>query len=69
MEVNIAYDVCQMLYVVSVNCVDLYLCNILIFPAGEVIVSEDEEYKKVNFEKFAKLKPAFQREGGSIFCV
>ncbi len=36
------------------------------FSAGEVVVSEDEEYKKVNFEKFGKLKPAFQREGGRI---
>lgn len=31
-----------------------------------VIVSEDEEYKKVNFEKFAKLSTAFQKEGGTI---
>ena len=29
-------------------------------------VSEDEEYKKVNFEKFASLKPAFQKEAGTI---
>lgn len=28
-----------------------------------VTVSEDEEYKKVNFEKMAALKPAFQKEG------
>lgn len=28
-----------------------------------VTVSEDEEYKKVNFEKMASLKPAFSKEG------
>lgn len=28
-----------------------------------VVVSEDEEYKKVNFEKMTALKPAFQKEG------
>ena len=31
-----------------------------------VVVSEDEEYKKVNFEKFTKLSPAFQKESGTI---
>jgi acetyl-CoA C-acetyltransferase len=31
-----------------------------------VVVSEDEEYKKVNFEKFTKLSAAFQKEGGTI---
>jgi len=29
----------------------------------EVIVSEDEEYKKVNFDKIPSLKPAFHPEG------
>jgi acetyl-CoA C-acetyltransferase len=28
-----------------------------------VIVTEDEEFKKANFEKMASLKPAFQKEG------
>jgi acetyl-CoA C-acetyltransferase len=28
-----------------------------------VTISEDEEYKKANFEKMATLKPAFQKEG------
>ncbi|WP_341843490.1 acetyl-CoA C-acyltransferase [Chitinophaga caseinilytica] len=28
-----------------------------------VTVSDDEEYKKVNFEKMATLKPAFQKDG------
>jgi acetyl-CoA C-acetyltransferase len=30
---------------------------------GEVIISEDEEYKKVNFEKIPTLRPAFTRDG------
>ncbi len=30
------------------------------------VVSEDEEYKKVNFEKFTKLATVFQKEGGTI---
>lgn len=35
------------------------------FIAGDsVTVSEDEEYKKANFDKFATLKPVFQKEGG-----
>lgn len=29
----------------------------------EVIVSEDEEYKRVNFDKLKTLKPAFQKDG------
>ncbi|MBO9155242.1 acetyl-CoA C-acyltransferase [Chitinophaga sp. GCM10012297] len=28
-----------------------------------VVVNEDEEYRKVNFEKMATLKPAFQKDG------
>lgn len=28
-----------------------------------VVVNEDEEYRKVNFEKMASLKPAFQKDG------
>jgi len=31
-----------------------------------VAVSEDDEYKKVNFEKFTKLATVFQKEGGTI---
>jgi acetyl-CoA C-acetyltransferase len=31
-----------------------------------VIVSEDEEYKKVNFEKMPSLKTVFQKENGTI---
>merc|ERR1712183_902721 len=29
-------------------------------------VSEDEEYKKVNFDKFSKLSTVFQKEGGTV---
>src|SRR5690606_19696739 len=28
-----------------------------------IIVSEDEEYKSANFEKFASLRPAFEKDG------
>ena len=34
-----------------------------------MIVSEDEEYKKVSFDKFAKLKPVFQKENGMIQSI
>ena len=38
-----------------------------LFCVGDpVVVSEDEEYKRVNFDKFAALKPVFQREGGKM---
>jgi len=30
---------------------------------GDVVVSEDEEYKNVSFEKLPGLKPAFQKDG------
>ena len=30
------------------------------------LVTEDEEFRKVNFDKFAKLPTVFQREGGSV---
>merc|ERR1712141_483998 len=29
-------------------------------------VTEDEEYKKVNFDKFSKLSTVFQKEGGTV---
>merc|ERR1711876_83356 len=29
-------------------------------------VTEDEEFRKVNFDKFAKLPTVFQREGGTV---
>ena len=30
-------------------------------------MSEDEEYKKVNFDKFKSLRPVFQKEGGILY--
>ncbi|KAF6212342.1 hypothetical protein GE061_012864 [Apolygus lucorum] len=32
----------------------------------DLVVEEDEEYKKVNFEKFSKLSTVFQKEGGTV---
>ncbi|XP_067212315.1 acetyl-CoA acetyltransferase, mitochondrial isoform X2 [Linepithema humile] len=32
----------------------------------DVIFSEDEEYKRVNFEKFGKLSTVFQKENGTV---
>lgn len=32
----------------------------------EVVVSEDEEYKRVNFDKFGSLATVFQRENGTV---
>jgi acetyl-CoA C-acetyltransferase len=32
----------------------------------EVVISEDEEYKRVNFDKFGQLSTVFQREGGTV---
>ena len=42
--------------------------NIFLFLEGkpDIIIEEDEEFKKVNFDKFNQLKPVFQREGGSL---
>ena len=39
-----------------------------LFLAGkpDIIIDEDEEFKKVNFDKFNQLKPVFQREGGTV---
>ncbi len=33
---------------------------------GDVIVKEDEEYKKVMYEKVRGLRPVFQKEGGTV---
>ncbi|XP_055622927.1 acetyl-CoA acetyltransferase, mitochondrial isoform X2 [Toxorhynchites rutilus septentrionalis] len=32
----------------------------------DVVVSEDEEYKRVNFDKFGQLATVFQRENGTV---
>ena len=33
---------------------------------AEVVFSEDEEYKNVNFDKIPKLKTVFQKDNGTI---
>ncbi|KAI8124057.1 hypothetical protein FF38_00176 [Lucilia cuprina] len=33
---------------------------------ADVIVAEDEEYKRVNFDKFGKLSTVFQKENGTV---
>lgn len=33
---------------------------------GEVVITEDEEYKKVLFDKIPNLKPAFKKDGGTV---
>ena len=35
-----------------------------VLSGDPVIVTEDEEYKRVNFDKFKTLKAVFQKEGG-----
>ena len=42
------------------------LFYIVLFLGKEVVVKEDEEYKKVNFDKFPTLKTVFQRDGGTV---
>ncbi|GAB0099599.1 acetyl-CoA acetyltransferase, mitochondrial [Sergentomyia squamirostris] len=32
----------------------------------ELVISEDEEYKRVNFDKFGKLATVFQKDGGTV---
>ncbi|XP_043928552.1 acetyl-CoA acetyltransferase, mitochondrial [Protopterus annectens] len=32
----------------------------------DIVVAEDEEYKRVDFNKFPKLKPVFQKDSGTI---
>ena len=33
---------------------------------GDVVVTEDEEYKKALFDKIPTLRPAFKKDGGTI---
>jgi acetyl-CoA C-acetyltransferase len=33
---------------------------------GDVVISEDEEFKNVSFDKIPTLKPAFQKENGTV---
>ena len=40
-----------------------------LFSGNEVTVNEDEEYKRIDFDKIKKLKPAFQSEGNlNLVC-
>lgn len=32
----------------------------------EVVISEDEEYKRINFDKFGQLNTVFQKENGTV---
>ncbi|XP_047108530.1 acetyl-CoA acetyltransferase, mitochondrial [Schistocerca piceifrons] len=32
----------------------------------DLVISEDEEFRRVDFDKFTKLKPAFQKENGTV---
>lgn len=32
----------------------------------DLVITEDEEYKRVDFDKFTKLATVFQREGGTV---
>nr|KAG5694481.1 hypothetical protein BaRGS_014212 [Batillaria attramentaria] len=42
-------------------------CRQATLGAGDpVVVSDDEEYKRVNFDKFKTLRPVFQKEGGTV---
>lgn len=34
----------------------------------DVVVGEDEEWRKVDFSKVPKLKAVFQKENGEIMC-
>merc|ERR1712115_520194 len=34
--------------------------------APPLIIAEDEEYKKIDFDKFSKLPTVFQKEGGTV---
>lgn len=47
---------------------DAELTPVTIKPkrGAEVVVAEDEEYKRVNFDKFGTLATVFQRENGTV---
>ena len=46
---------------------NLFLVSHFVLSKIDVIVNEDEEYKKVNFEKIPTLKSIFQKEGNYQF--
>ena len=42
-------------------------CDINYFVSGKKVeVLKDEEYSNVDFSRFPSLKPAFQKEGGTV---
>ena len=46
----------------NVNEFTLFHCFPFMF-VGDVVVTEDEEYHKVNFEQFKSLRTVFQKDG------
>jgi len=48
----------------------LQIQSINLYSGKEVTVSEDEEYKRVDFDKIKTLKPAFQKDGNDdLICL
>ena len=45
---------------------ELFEVKIPTKKGGDVIVTEDEEFKKINFDKFTKLPTVFQKAGGTV---
>ena len=45
----------------SINLTVSFLFSILGKP--DLIINEDEEFKKVNFDKFSSLRPVFKKDG------
>ncbi|KAJ8891674.1 hypothetical protein PR048_004202 [Dryococelus australis] len=44
----------------------LTLCSHVCRGQPDVLITEDEEYKRVNFDKFKKLNTVFQKENGTV---
>jgi acetyl-CoA C-acetyltransferase len=42
---------------------DYLICN-FVLGKPDIVVKEDEEYKRVDFSKVPKLKTVFQKENG-----
>ncbi len=45
------------------------ICYLSFLGKPDVVFSEDEEFKRVSFDKFATLKPAFQKNNGKSLLV
>jgi hypothetical protein len=41
----------------------------IVVKGKTTIVTEDEEYQKINFDKVSSLKPAFDKNGRSLLVV